>query len=187
MSYYYLAASLPMLVLGDPAPFSFDEFRASSSTLLREEDLQELDLLGEGRAGEGLSSFSRRWFNAETQLRNAVARVRGGRHGVDAKTYLRDHKEFSVAIEEAVTDAYAKPNPLERELELDRLRWQALDELGREEPFGLSAILAFAVKLQLTERWARMDDEAGKQKVEDFVDENLKTGSTETPETEISV
>jgi hypothetical protein len=72
-------------------------------------------------------------------------------------------------VEKAVTDAFAKPNPLERELTLDRCRWQLADDLALRAAFGLSAVLAYAVKLQIAARWAGLKDEPGRQRVEELV------------------
>jgi len=169
VSYYYLVASLPALVLGENPPVAPESFRFSCIGVLNESDLRDLDLILAGRADQGASEFAQSWFAADAQLRNAVARQRGTRLGVEARGYQKDHPGFSVSIEKAVTDAFAKGHPLERELTLDRTRWQLLDELTLKEPFGLPAVLAFAVKLQLATRWAQLKDEEGLKRVEDLV------------------
>lgn len=172
--YYYLVASLPALTIGDPSPFSPADLRSRCATLMSEDDLAELDRVLEGRAAEGRSGFCRRWLAADAQLRNAVARVRAGRLGIEVRPHLKEHAGFSVLIEKAVTDAYARPDPLGRASALDRCRWQLLDEIAFEDAFGLTAILAFAVKLQIVMRWAELKDEQGRQKVEEFVAGSLE-------------
>ncbi|MBN1269188.1 MAG: DUF2764 family protein [Kiritimatiellae bacterium] len=172
--YYYLVASLPPLTMGDAPPFSAEDFQFRCATVMDEADSRELKLALAGRADEGASSFSREWQQAETQLRNAVATIRAGRLGVESRPYLRQHEGFSVLIEESVTDAYDKPDPLGREMELDRLRWQIADDLAREDPFGLDPVLAFAVKLRIAARWAGMTDEAGRNKVDELIEQSLK-------------
>jgi hypothetical protein len=178
MIYYYLAASLPTLVLGDPPPVSMEVFLVSSATVLSPQDQVELDLLLAGRAAEGSSRFARQWQAVDTQLRNAVARLRGQRLGQDVKAYLHEHEGYDVSLQKGVTDAFTKPNPLERELALDRCRWSRLDDLAGQAPFGLSAILAFAVKLQITERWTTLLEDVGKERVEALLESNLRNEGT---------
>lgn len=170
MKYYYLVASLPVLALGEPAPCTAAEFRARCEGVLSPVDARELRGLLEGRAGEAQSAFARGWFAADTQLRNAAARLRATPLAVEAKGFLREHPGFTAALEKAVVDAFAKPHPGERELELDRCRWLVADELAREDAFGLPTVLAFAIKLQLAERWAALTDEAGGRRLEELVD-----------------
>lgn len=171
MNHYYLVASLPTLVLGEPPPLPPEAILHKCANLLEQSELDELRRVLEGRVGEGVSEFSRRWVRADTQLRNAAARVRAGRLAAEPKRYLREHAGFDTYIEKAVTDAYAKPNPLERELAIDRHRWQMLDEMILTEPFGLAAVLAWALKLRIVTRWAGMEEDAGRQNVADVLEE----------------
>jgi hypothetical protein len=178
LSYPYVAASLPLLFLGDPPPYSVEEFRSRMEGLMDVEDLHELDLLLDGRSGEGRSSFAREWHNAETQLRNAVARIRGGHFREDVTLHSRAHAGFQVSIEETVTRAFQETNPLETELSLDRHRCSVLDDLILFEPFGLAAILAFALKLKIIERWARLSDEEGSRRIRSLVREYASPAET---------
>lgn len=166
MSYYYFVASLPALSLGAPPPLDRARFEADAARLLSPEDVLRLRTLADG---EGDDAFAARWRSMETQLRNAAARVRAARLGVDAAPHLRTHAGFSVHLEAAVTDAYAKPNPMDRELTLDRFRWQFLDEASRGDPFGFAAVQAYALKLRIAERWAALTDEAGAQRLQEAV------------------
>jgi hypothetical protein len=178
VSYYYLASSLPALTLGEPPPISLEAFRASIEPILKEEDLAEFDCVTQGRFAEASSAFARAWHDADTQVRNAVARARANRRSADVKPFLQEHEGFSVTIDRMVTDAYAKPNPLERDLELDRVRWKLLGDMATEAPFGLPAILAFAKQLQLAQRWAAMDEEQGQERVEAFIRKQIAEEGT---------
>lgn len=169
MSYYYIVASLPTLALGEPPPFDGAGFLRQSANVLEAGDLAELALVLEGREAEGCSAFSREWVNSEAQLRNAVARTRAAKLSVEVRPYLRDHAGYDVSLEKGVADAYAKPNPLERELALDRLRWKRLEDLAARDPFSLSAVLAFAVRLRLAARWAAMQEAAGQAKLDELL------------------
>ena len=168
MKYTYLAASLPTLVFGAPPPFGVAEFRAKCEGVLSRADLAALDALLAGAPAPGVG-FVAEWQARETQLRNGVVRARAAHLGVEARPYLRDHAGWDMTVAKAVTDAFAKPNPLDREQELDRCRWRMAEDLARFEPFGLAAVLAFAVKLGIAERWAGLVEDAGVKRVEDFV------------------
>lgn len=170
MPYYYLTASLPGIELEDPLPFTVADFRGMCVSVLTEPDLRELDCVLEGRFADGLSPFCRTYAASETQLRNALARVRAGHRKMDSKGWLKDHAGFSLVVEKAATDACARPNPLERELVLDRHRWKLLEELALEEPFGLPAVLSFAARLRLAERWGESTDEKGRARLNELLD-----------------
>lgn len=164
----YLAASLPALVFGAPPPFGVEAFRQSCEAVLTPDDRAVLDAVLADRPAAG-SAFSDGWLARDTQLRNAVVRARAAHLGVDARPFLRDHAGWDASVAAAVTDAFAKPNPIEREMALDRIRWHVADDLAKFEPFSLSAVLAFAVKLRIAERWAALDEAKGRERVEAFV------------------
>lgn len=57
----------------------------------------------------------------------------------------------------------------EREVALDRLRWEVLDELTVFSYFRVETILAFCIKLMIVERWMKLDSAAGREKLEQMV------------------
>ena len=63
-------------------------------------------------------------------------------------------------------DAFAKSNPLERERSLDATRWNVLDELARQDSFGLSGVLSYALQIRLASRWSSMNDDKGLRHLE---------------------
>jgi len=171
--YYYLTASLPELTLGEAPPYTPEDFLFHCQGTLSTDDLEELRCVVENRLDDAQSDFTRRWKNLDTQMRNSVARIRANRLGVDVRPYTRPHSGYSMAAEHAVADAMSRSHLLERVTALDRSRWNALDELTEGERFGFEAVLAFAVKLRLMERWARLSEDAGRERVETFITENV--------------
>ncbi|MBU0679412.1 MAG: DUF2764 domain-containing protein [Verrucomicrobia bacterium] len=182
MSYFYLVASLPTLDLGDTPPFTAEEFVFHSTGALSAEDQLELEHLVNGNENECSSAFAAQWFGADTQMRNAIARARANRRSVDAKSFIRSHQGFYGIIEKAVTEAFAKQSPLDREFTLDRCRWTILDELAQGDPFGLAQVLAFGVKVQITARWAAMKEEKGMERVEALIEANVSEHGNEPGE-----
>jgi hypothetical protein len=169
MSFYYFIASLPEVTLTAPPPWTMAEFLEEARRLLDPATVAELEAIVADGAEMATSKLAARWRAAETQMRNALARSRAARLDLDASPFLRLHDGFSAYIEQAVIEAFAKSNPLERELSLDRFRWSLLDEWSREEPFGLNGLLAYALKLKVSERWGRFGDEEGRKRLAETV------------------
>ena len=69
----------------------------------------------------------------------------------------------------AVEEAYARPNPLEREQELDRHRWGRLDEMLLGHDFDLAAVMAYGLRLRIARRWQAMSDGAGRRRLDELV------------------
>lgn len=168
-TYYYLVASLPGLVFSAPAALSLHEFVSECARHLSPADHQELEHVMGGRLDAVHAEFSRQWLHNERQIRNAIVRARALRLGVDEKKYLKDHEGFRVDAESAVNDAFSRANPLERELALDRFRWNLADELSASHPFQLPAVLAYGVKLAINEHWRALSPERGRERFEEMV------------------
>ena len=65
-------------------------------------------------------------------------------------------------------------NILDREMQFDNLFWKFLDEITFFNYFSIEKILAFLLKLFITERWLVLDKEKGQQIFNQFLDK-LKT------------
>ena len=167
--YTYLVASLPTLSLEASPPFTPEEFRFRCQGVLNDRDMAELDGVLAGRPADGYSAFSQAWAAADAQIRNTVARTRAIALGVESKGFLHSHTGYSVWLDREVTEAMAKANPLAREMGLDAARWKFVDDVALADAFGLSAVLAFAVKLRLVARWATLEEEAGRKRLEELV------------------
>ncbi len=174
MAYYSLVASLPNLEIGDEPPFSTEEYIDTCAQWVTE---QETNILRNILLNEGDSkscSYCKTWDNIETQVRNAAARHRGQKLGVDFKEYLQPHDGFSGTIESLVTDAFTRTDPVELEEELDRARWQLAEEQIGLDPFDFKKVLAYGIQLKIVERWHRMDVSVGKQKIEAVITANTE-------------
>lgn len=184
MAYYSLVASLPHLKIGDEPPFSTEEYISNCAQWVTEHEVRILThiLLGKYEFREGGCPICKTWCDIETQLRNAVARHRGQKLGVDYKQYLQPHDGFSGQIEQMVTDAFTRTDPLEVEEELDRARWQMAEEFIGQDPFSFLKVLAYGIQLKIVERWNRMDVHTGKEKLEAVITAN--TEKEKTAETE---
>ncbi len=168
--HWYLVASLPYLRFGEKPPVSRAAFLAACGSWLADADMAVLRAVLDNR-DPAAGGVAQRWWNGEVQLRNAAARLRARNLSADAARFIRPHGNFSASIEKTVTDAFTRVSPLEQESELDRARWALADELALDEPFGFPAVLSFAVKLRIAERWAGLDAAAGQSKVEELIEQ----------------
>ena len=178
MKYYYLAASLPSLALGEDPPVSGAQFDELCREHLRPDHLQALEEMRNAFEQAPHHGVIREWAAGETCLRNAVVTHRATRLRRDADPYLREQAGVDLYTEKETNDAFARPNPLDREMALDRIRWRHADELAGYDPFDVRAILAYGIKLRLAERWAAMSDEEGSKKAEEIVNRTMEEQQT---------
>jgi len=174
MAYYALVASLPHLQIGDEPPFSTEAFIGNCAQWVtpREEEILRKVLLGADDIAP--CPLCKAWNNIETQLRNAVVRLRAQKLGGDPREHLRPHDGFSGLVEVLAHDAMGGNDPLEVEEELDRARWQLADGLVGGNPFGFEKVLAYGIQLKIVERWHRMDVHVGKERLEAVISANTE-------------
>jgi len=170
VAYYYLVASLPRVTLDEAPPMDAEAFLTACESMLTPDDLADLRRALEGDAAGAEHPFLRQWAERETQLRNEVARARAAARRVDAAPHQRATDAFDVATVEVATHAAETRDPLERERLLDRHRWQTIDDLVGPSSFEADAVFGFALKLRMSERWAAMSEERGREKVRQCVE-----------------
>lgn len=161
MEYVYLVASLPALELTTAPRISSAELLASSEGVLRSDHREDLRAVLEDRPRDVRAAELRRYLDAETQLRNAVARLRAARAGAAFDAGGHPVAGYDARCASVAERAMELDDPRERELALDRLRWTLLDELAVSPSFGFQAVLAYGLKLRLAEKWAAMDAAEG--------------------------
>ena len=71
-------------------------------------------------------------------------------------------------------------DPVDKERQIDALRWAWLDERTFFEPFDITALFAYLVRTEILERWALLDPEQGRQRFTRII-EDLR-GSVKVPE-----
>ena len=196
-SYYYLVASLPTLLLDEESPIKMAEFLAACDRWLNTDDARDIHCLMDNHSASAKASgfakatpdttpdttpdrlecikgaCANQWLARETEIRNTIVRLRAAKVRVDAEPFLRPCRELDLYTEKAVAEAMSKLQPLERELDLDRLRWSLLEDLLRFDPFGLPAVIAYALKLKLVERWSALTVEKGRTVVEEYLTKQL--------------
>jgi hypothetical protein len=140
MTIDYIVASLPALVFNQPPAISWAKFASLCVDAGR-----EIDELTGGK-----------WADLEAQLKNAVAIARGG-----AK-WVRDAEGCSVYWRTRVVHAFQEKDVAKREELLDKIWWDAAEELtDLTSPLGAGALATYAVRLKIAIKRAKISAEAG--------------------------
>jgi len=169
MSYYYLGASLPMLSLDTAPPMSLDEFVDECGRHLSPPDLLALQELLQSGDAPARTDFTRRWRGKESMVCRAAARSRAAAGSTETDEWPEGAQDVDSFVEQAVTSAFMKANPRLRELALDELRWSLIEEAIGHDSFAIDAILGYALKLKLAERWTAMDHSRGAERLQQVV------------------
>jgi hypothetical protein len=173
VEYVYLVVSLPRLDLAGAPPLTSSELLSSCGGVLRQDHWEDLRAIVAERPQDVRAAEGRRLVDAETQLRNALGRIRAQRAGVEYAAGAHRHAGFDSRAEEVAARALAVEDPLERELVLDRHRWALLDQAAAQPAFGVQAVFAYAFKLRLVEKWAALSEQRGLDVALQVVESNL--------------
>ena len=190
-NYAYIIASLPVLNQEDhPEHFVAEEILAEIREQLSARDNSVLDLLLEGYDPERLGAefyrralahgnrFIREWFRFDLDLRNATVAFLNdslGRPEGQDLVLLTEREAEEFPEEEAVQQVLNRADLLQRERGLDDLRWQKVDELTAMDVFDLELILGFVAKLQIIDRWLKLDPESGRELFRKLVEDIRST------------
>ena len=149
MSIDYTVSSLPALAFGQPAPLTLAKFAEAAPDFAA--------LAGApGEAAGPAAKFAAKWRDVETQLRNAAASARGG------ERFARPAEGCSVFWRSRVAACFQEKDPLRRDEAIDRVWWDAAGELADPaSPLGPGALAAYAVRLGIALRRARISEAAG--------------------------
>lgn len=163
-SYYYFAASLPMIDWEGKAPMSVGDFLSECRRLLREDDFALIGQLleGDGGAAETGNAAARSWIRFDGDFRNELAWFRARRMNRDPVNFIRGTKADEPFLREAIRQASKMPNLLEAEKSLDRIRWQFLDDLAGGHYYDFESLMVYGLKLKILERHQAYNSPAGR-------------------------
>jgi hypothetical protein len=168
MSVVFLLSSLPTLEPGGEAPLSVEEYR-SRCECVSSINLSDFDAVAAGTAGS--HPFTVAYSNAITEIKNATAFFRASKwEGV--RISERSHSNYHVSLRQKIIEACNIQNPFEREVALARILWQMVEELAGMAYFSAGKAYAYIVKLQINARLASLNNELGKQVIEEFIKAN---------------
>lgn len=162
--YYYLVASLPYLKFGRESPLSSDAFLGECRKWFPEEQLEKLaDINIKNPAPKpGDTEMTRNWKIFDMELRQTIARFRGvGQKGPGR------------AIPHFLKDVMEQKDPLIREKEIEKVRWDYLDGESHKYLFDENVLAIYYIKLQIMERLAAFDAGKGQHKFNKLCEVNL--------------
>ncbi len=165
--------------MDEAAPVSSDDFFVSCESLLSTDDRSDMVRILSGNLDACETPFMREWLARERQLRNTLVMERVHGQMGEAENYLRESLDYDSRIERAVAEAMAASNPIERERTLDQARWDILDDMAQDAPFGPGQVFAFVLKLQIVERWEKVSEPEGRERLEALVGQNVEQGKAE--------
>ena len=158
--YYFLVASLPLLTYENKdaiEPFEFLDVLADHLPQDERELVSAATIdapLDTTRTGQTTLD---RWRDFERGLRNALVGLRAPGKSVEASRHIRldeaGHANTEPSeIAEGSREAFAHESPLSGEDQLNRVRWQFLDDLEVGHFFDLDRIVIYYLRLQLLAR-----------------------------------
>lgn len=156
---FALIASLPFLRMREKPLLSHAGFLESAAVFIHGRDFDELAALSLTPADGGPSfrkgSFAAKYTAWEYALRQSIRRLRTAKFHLESSMSVRREPAYESDADAAAVRAYAAADPLERERILDAARWDKAEELTVGHTFDLDAVEAYAVKLQIAEKWAK--------------------------------
>lgn len=149
-----------MLAFGTKPPFNFEVFIQKCGSLISDEELEIIKRLSAQGAfslqDEG-SEVLRKWKYFDINLRNELVKVRAARKKVDPLKYLRHDEYFEPQIVHIASLSLRNPSIFDAERALDLERWRLLDELSLGHYFDFDALIIYALKLKILERWGKIE------------------------------
>lgn len=162
----FLMASLPMLELGDALPITLAEFRNRCEGVLDAPELNALDVLLSGEVNEECEDeFVLAYQARDIQMKNVSGRLRAQAWGPEVRFTERSFAGYDVTFAKMILDAFSKTNPMEKEMDIDRARFWLVDSLAGVGESTVYHVYAYAIKLQICERWSRISEKAGDEAV----------------------
>ena len=123
--------------------------------------------------------FVREWYAFDRQLRNIsaayTARKLGreiepelvGDDGINSALARNSSTDFGLKAEidyiDQLVQILENKNMVEKERQLDLLRWSKADELTDFDYFTMNKVLAYCVKINVIHRWMSLDKEIGNE------------------------
>jgi hypothetical protein len=156
--YPYLISSLPQLQFGMRPPFSLGQFLERCQELIPGKDftlLKNLPAVEEYAQKKFAHPLVEEWVSFDAALRNALARVRASRRHIDPGPYLRSDGYSAPSLELLAASSQRNPSLVEAEKELDKARWNKLEELSFGHYFDLGSLIIYAYQLKILERWEK--------------------------------
>ncbi len=133
------------------------------------------------------NSFLSSYQNFQVDVKNVFTALTGRKYGIEYEKELIGQgevvealvksrsRDFGLSNEleyiEMLIQIFEEENILERELKIDRLKWNHLDEETFFNYFTIEKVMSFVYKLFIVERWLSLDEEEGRQLFQQMINE----------------
>ena len=168
-------SSLPMLTWGEKPKLEYQAFIAQCQELLGKavaERLARFQLTPS--SGTPVDSIESSWREFETFLRNVTAQLRQAKIRRGGERY-ENHatRYFSVLSEHRLQEIMQAASPLERESQMDRIRWEYLDSLSVGHRADVEGLELYALRLLLLEKMHSRQLQEGQRLFSELVEIGL--------------
>ena len=173
-SYYYLAASLPVLSFGIKPPLSYGDFIEDCRRLMPSKDFAIIEkaTLIPTASIPTQNYVLDAWIVFDRNLRNEMVKFRSTHAKKDPTDFLRGEKGVDPFLANIVLEATKAPDPLTAERFIDKTKWQRLEELEQGYYFDIANLITYAIKLQILERYQAIESPKGQEVFHQY--KNLK-------------
>lgn len=137
------------------------------------------------------NDFLLQWFHFEQMVSNIEVAYAAKRHEIDISKAVIGDQDMVESLKKSnlKSDSYIREIPYidkiirlceadnlkDREVGIDRIKWDFLDDITTFHYFTIEKILAYTLKLIMLNRWAELSPERGKEKIEKLI-EDLQSG-----------
>ncbi len=128
---------------------------------------------------EASNKFLRQWAAFDFNIRNVRAAINVRNHKLNPAAHILGDDTMAQALKKSTLRDFGlagdypfvekllslvdSVNVIQQEQEIDRLRWNYLDELNIYNYFSIEVVLAFIIKTMIIERWIVLDPDFGSQ------------------------
>ena len=142
------------------------------------------------------NSMLRKWFEMNLNVTNILTALIAKKYGWNVGDYIQGNndvcemirnnnaRDFGLSFElDYVADLMKIvdcDDPVEKEKRIDAFKWMWLDEQTFMDVFSIEAVFAYTCKLEMLERWEKLDLETGSETFRQII-ENLR-GEAKVPE-----
>ena len=138
----------------------------------------------------------RRWYKLNLDITNILTAMLARKQGWSVGDFIKGEGEVQEMIRENKTKDFnlsheldyipqlmkivEEKDPVRKEKMIDAFKWIWLDERTFFEPFDMAAVFAYLCKLEMQQRWAKLDVEQGKETFRKIIDD--LRGEAKVPE-----
>ena len=144
-------------------------------------------------AAQCRNSFMREWYRLNFNIMNVLTALIARRQGWNLRDYVQGDDDVTEALlgqssqqdfgltpqldyMQDLMRCAATDDPVEKERQIDALKWTWLEERTFMEPFDINALFSYVVRTEMLERWSLLDVEQGRERFTAII-ENLRRGA----------